>query len=177
MHLRLASDVLPDRDVFRTYRDVRMEGVLQSSGQPVAFGDVLERHDRLAILKNGHLLQEAAPREAYDHPSSIDAAAALGPINTWEGFVAGGALATPFGAIATKLEPATKAKAAVRAEALALAPGSQARVIDRRPHGAHDLMRIEAQGVTWRALVSPRTPNADHVDVTIYAEGAFVFAA
>ncbi|MCR6643798.1 MAG: ABC transporter ATP-binding protein [Terricaulis sp.] len=43
--------------------------------------------DRLAILKGGRLLQEAAPREAYDKPASLAAAAALGPINVFRGRV------------------------------------------------------------------------------------------
>jgi iron(III) transport system ATP-binding protein len=140
--------------------------------------DALQVADRLAILKAGRLLQEAAPREAYDRPASIDAAAALGPVNVFDGPVENGAITTPFGAVAAKHLPASSAaRAAIRAEALALKPGSQARVLDVRPHGAHDLVRIEAQGVTWRALVPARTPLAQSVDVEIHAAGAFAFSA
>jgi iron(III) transport system ATP-binding protein len=134
--------------------------------------------DRLAILKQGKLLQEAAPREAYDKPASLDAAAALGPVNSFAGVVENDALVTPFGAIAaTHLASATGALAGVRAEALALTPGSSARVLDVRPHGAFDLVRIEAQGVVWKALVPARTTLGERVDVSIQAAGAFVFSA
>lgn len=139
--------------------------------------DALQVADRLAILKGGKLLQEATPREAYDHPTSLDAAAALGPINVFAGRVENGGVATPFGAVATLLPGGSEARAAVRAEALVLTPGSGARVIDVRPHGAHDLVRIEAQGVIWRALIPARLALGERVDVVIQPAGAFAFSA
>jgi len=132
--------------------------------------------DRLAILKAGRLVQEGAPREAYDQPVSEEAAAALGPINVFDAHVAMGALATPFGAIATTLPEGAPARAVVRAECIALTPGTRARIIARRPHGAHDYVRIEAAGVTWSALIAPASALGDTCDVTLAARGAFVFA-
>lgn len=140
--------------------------------------DALQAADRLVILKAGRVLQEAAPREAYDHPASLDAAAALGPINVFGGVVVNGAVATPFGAVnATHLPNGGKANVAVRAEALSLAPGDGARVVAVRPHGAHDLVRIEAQGIAWRALTPPRASLGDTVSVSIQPAGAFGFSA
>jgi len=134
--------------------------------------------DRLAILKGGKLLQEGAPREAYDKPACVDAAAALGSINVFEGRAEDGVIATPFGPVAAPgLSLGAPARVAVRAEAIAVTPGSLARVVDVRPHGAHDLVRIEAQGVIWRALVPARTSLSDTVDVQIHSAGAFAFAA
>jgi iron(III) transport system ATP-binding protein len=134
--------------------------------------------DRLAILKDGKLLQEGAPREAYDKPASVDAAAALGPINVYEGRAENGVIVTPFGAVAAPgLNSGSPARVAVRAEAIALAPGRLARVLDVRPHGAHDLVRIAAEGVVWRALAPARTPLGETVDVQIQPAGAFAFAA
>jgi iron(III) transport system ATP-binding protein len=134
--------------------------------------------DRLAILKQGRLLQEAAPREAYDHPANADAAAALGPVNLFDGRVEGGAVATPFGRVAAPgLSEGAAARVVVRIEAMDLTPGSAARVRDRRPHGAHDLVRLEAQGLVWLALISPRAPIAESVDVALQPAGAFVFSA
>lgn len=139
--------------------------------------DALQVADRLAILKAGRLLQEAAPREAYDNPSSLDAAAALGPISVFEARIENGAAQTPFGAVNISNASGASVRVAVRAEALVLRPGSAARVIDVRPHGAHDLVRIEKQGVVWRALVPARTPLGPSVDVEIQPAGAFVFPA
>jgi iron(III) transport system ATP-binding protein len=140
--------------------------------------DALQAADRIVILKAGRVLQEAPPREVYDTPASIDAAAALGAINRCNGKIANGALATPFGAIAAgRFAEGASVQGAVRAEALRLTPGSGARVIDVRPHGAHDLVRIETQAIVWRALVPARTQVGETVAVTIQPAGAFVFAA
>jgi iron(III) transport system ATP-binding protein len=134
--------------------------------------------DRLAILKNGNLLQEGAPREVYDLPASLDAAAALGPVNVFAGRVERGAVATPFGSVAAAhLAEGCMAHAVVRAEAVMLRPGAAARVLDVRPHGAHDLVRIEAQGVTWRTLAPARTALGQAVDVSLEAAGSFAFSA
>jgi iron(III) transport system ATP-binding protein len=140
--------------------------------------DALQAADRLVILKSGRVLQEAAPREAYDRPASLDSAAALGPVNLFTGLVADGFVATPFGAVtATHLPNGASAAVAVRAEALTLAPGTGARVVAVRPHGAHDLVRIEAQGVMWRVLTPPRMALGETVSVEIQPAGAFAFSA
>ncbi len=140
--------------------------------------DALQVADRLAILKAGRLLQEAAPRETYDKPASLDVAAALGTVNVHDGRVENGVVQTPFGPVsAAHLPTGSNARTGVRAEALTLRPGSQARVVDVRPHGAHDLVRIEANGVIWRALVPPRTPLGQTVDVEIQSAAAFSFSA
>ncbi|MEZ5956356.1 MAG: ABC transporter ATP-binding protein [Hyphomonadaceae bacterium] len=140
--------------------------------------DALQAADRLVILKAGRVLQEGAPREAYDRPTSLDVAGALGPVNVFAGTVANGYVVTPFGAVrATHLANGSAATVAVRAEALTLTPGAGACVAAVRPHGAHDLVKIEVQGVTWRALVAARTSLGDTVSVTIQSAGAFAFSA
>jgi iron(III) transport system ATP-binding protein len=139
--------------------------------------DALQAADRLVLLRAGRVLQEAAPREAYDHPASLDAAAALGPINRYNGTVSNGAVETPFGAVrAEALANGVSADVAVRAEALKLTAGAGARVVAVRPHGAHDLVTIEAQGVIWRALTPPRAPLGEAVSVEIQPAGAFAFS-
>ena len=140
--------------------------------------DALQAADRLVILKAGRVLQEAAPREAYDRPASLDVAAALGPVNIFKGVVNGGVIVTPFGQVqAAHLTSGAAANAVVRAEALRLSPGGSARVVGLRPHGAHDLVRVESQGLTWRALSPARSPLGDTVSVEIQPSGAFVFSA
>ncbi|MBK8545798.1 MAG: ABC transporter ATP-binding protein [Caulobacteraceae bacterium] len=101
--------------------------------------DALQAADRLVILKAGRVLQEAAPREAYDRPASLDAAAALGPINVFKGRRQQRRIATPFGAVQASHLPngSTGPQFAVRADGDAgrWPRGSPA----VRPHGAHDL--------------------------------------
>lgn len=140
--------------------------------------DALQVADQLAIMKGGRLLQASAPRAAYDRPTSVDAAAALGPVNVFEGRVELGKIATPFGPVAaTHLSEGQTAQAVVRAEALTLSPGAGARVLSVRPHGAHDVVRIEAQGLVWRALAPARAALGDTVQVEIQPAGAFAFTA
>lgn len=135
--------------------------------------------DRIAILRDGKLIQDDAPRALYAHPNSPAAAAALGPVNTFSGVVRDGALATPFGAIASAL-PDGPAICVVRAEALRLAStGVTARILERRPQGPFDLVRLEAGGVTWRgANPAGMGPAAgETTQVAIDPAGAFVFSA
>lgn len=139
--------------------------------------DALQVADRLVILKSGRVLQEAPPREAYDQPASLHVAAALGSINTYRGRVQNGAVQTPFGAVAAgHLAEGAEADVAIRAEAIALRPGTSVRVRDVRPHGAHDLVRLEANGVIWRALATARISLGETVDVELAPTGAFAFA-
>jgi iron(III) transport system ATP-binding protein len=134
--------------------------------------------DRLAILKSGRLIQCDDPRVIYDRPTSADAAAALGVVNLFGGVVSGARVVTPFGAISTDLSEGQPALAVVRAEAVTLTAGMRARVRDRHPQGAHDLVRIESEGQVWRAIVPARggAVIGASVDVTIDPSGAFVFA-
>lgn len=139
--------------------------------------EALQVADRLAILKAGKLLQEAAPRDAYDQPASHDVAAALGPVNVFDGRCEGGGVATPFGRVAAKAPEGAPVRVVVRVEAVALKPGTSAKVLDVRPHGAHDLVRLSAQGVEWRALAPPRSALGADVDVEIQPAGAFAFGS
>jgi len=135
--------------------------------------------DRIAILREGKLVQSEEPRALYARPNSPAAAGALGPVNSLEGFVREGALNTPFGAIPTAL-PDGPAIGVVRAEALRFATtGAAIRVRERRPQGAFDLVRLEAEGVVWRgaapAGVGPQA--GESAFVAIDPGGAFVFAS
>ncbi len=75
------------------------------------------------------------------------------------------------------LPDGSTAQVAIRAEAVTLQPGAGARVLTVRPHGAHDVVRIEAQNVVWRVLVPARTALGESVSVQLQASGAFAFSA
>lgn len=134
--------------------------------------------DRLAVLSAGRVLQEADPREAYDQPRSAAVAAALGPVNIHRARAQAGVAATPFGPVsAAHFADGAEVDVVVRAEAVTLQPNGGVRVRDVRPHGAHDLVRVEAQGVVWSILAPPRTVSGGAVSTTFQASGVFVFAA
>ncbi len=133
--------------------------------------------DRLAILKNGRVLQESDARAAYDSPVSAEAAAALGPVNIVDAVVENGHASTPFG-VASVSGHANGAhvQIVVRAEALRLGEGGDAQLIDRRPQGAFDLVRVRAGDSIWNALVAPRMPLPDRLRTSLDPAGTFVFA-
>lgn len=111
--------------------------------------------EHLLILRAGRLVQSGAPRAVYAAPVSVDAAAALGPVNTWSGVVVGDRLATPFLSLpAPGLADGAPAIACVRVEALRLTEGNAAEVVESRPQGAEDLVLLRAGDSQWRV----RTP-------------------
>ncbi len=132
--------------------------------------------DRLAVMKDGRVLQEADPREVYARPANLEAAAALGPVNTCEAQVARGEAMTPFGpAPAPNLPDGARAKVVVRAEALRLTPGARARITRRRPQGAFDLVSLTAGELEWRALIPSGAQTSETADVSFDPAGTFVF--
>lgn len=163
-------------------RDVALSAI-RTAGATAAFvthdaDEALYVADRLAILKDGRLVQSAPPREAYERPSSLAAAAALGIVNTAAAKVRGGAAWTPFGPVpAGEFPEGAEVLVAVRAEALELFPGAGAEVLERRPQGASDLVKIGAGGLVWRALTPAHgaRPVGPRADVRLAPWGAFVF--
>jgi iron(III) transport system ATP-binding protein len=134
--------------------------------------------DDLAILKAGRVLQSGKTGDVYDTPICVEAAAALGPINTWRGPCAAGIMQTPFGAIATRVEdgPATLV---IRAEALRVREGHGATLIARQRIGALDLLRFDYAGATWKAL-APREDNLSpgaQCGLALDPRGVFTYAA
>jgi iron(III) transport system ATP-binding protein len=135
--------------------------------------------DHLAVMNAGRLVQAGPPREIYERPSGLDAAAALGPVNRLEPLVvAGGRVETPFGpALAPGVADGVRVRLVARPEAVMLTPGSAAEVLQRRPQGGHDIVRVAAGGVVWsgvcRAANGPQPGG--RTGITLAAAGVFVF--
>lgn len=133
--------------------------------------------DHLAILAEGRLEQAASPREVYARPASLTAASALGPVNTCQGVVRGSRIQTPFGDVpAFGLRDGEPALAAVRAEALRINPGEGARIVDRRPQGARDMVRLAAGDLIWRGEIAPESTLEPGATCAVTLAGAGVFA-
>lgn len=167
-------------------RDVTLR-VLRETGATAAFvthdaDEALYVADQLAILKDGRLLQVGAPRAVYDHPTSPEAAAALGPINTVRTIVRDGVAITPFGPVSAAGVPDGPAIAAVRAEAVHPVPAQSdaptATLVDRRAQGAHDLVFLESEGVIWKGIVeaTSRLEPGARTGVALGPRGAHCFA-
>jgi ABC-type Fe3+/spermidine/putrescine transport system ATPase subunit len=76
--------------------------------------------DRIAIMSKGKVLQCAAPRQLYDHPTSREACEFLGLTNLLDGVRAGDRITTSLGVLACDANTvaATEVTAAIRPEEL-----------------------------------------------------------
>jgi iron(III) transport system ATP-binding protein len=162
-------------------RDVAL-AALSETGATIVFvthhaDEALLVADRLAVMKDGRILQADDPRAVYAAPSCIETAAALGEVNACPGIVRAGVADTPFGPVAAAgMAEGGAVTVVVRVEGLSLAPGARARVIGRRPQGANDLVSLRAGETTWRALIPASAPSSETADVAINPAAAFVFA-
>jgi iron(III) transport system ATP-binding protein len=78
--------------------------------------------DRIAVMREGAIVQEGTPAELYFHPVSAFVAAFFSQVNRIRSAVAGGAAATPFGPVpAPGLAEGSPVEVLIRPEALRLA--------------------------------------------------------
>jgi len=79
--------------------------------------------DRIAVMREGAIVQEGTPAELYFHPVSAFVAAFFSQVNRIQSAVADGAAATPFGPVpAPGLSEGSLVEVLIRPEALRLAP-------------------------------------------------------
>jgi iron(III) transport system ATP-binding protein len=82
--------------------------------------------DRIAVMRDGAIVQEGTPAELYFHPVSAFVAAFFSQVNRIHSTVAGGAAVTPFGPVpAPGLAEGSPVEVLIRPEALRLAPADQ----------------------------------------------------
>jgi len=80
--------------------------------------------DRIAVMRDGRLIQVGRPEELYCHPVDAFVAAFFGEVNQLQGRVEKGAVRTPFGKLpAAGLADGTDAQVVIRPEALILEDG------------------------------------------------------
>ncbi|WP_180897223.1 ABC transporter ATP-binding protein [Martelella soudanensis] len=131
--------------------------VLRDTGATVIIvthdpGEAMGMADRIALLKDGHLVQTGSPRALFCHPQSLFAASFFSEINRFEGKVEAGQVETPFGRRPVAAEvsdgPVT---IAVRPGDIRLAQdaslsGQPAEVLERRFLGTAELFRLRIEG-------------------------------
>jgi iron(III) transport system ATP-binding protein len=79
--------------------------------------------DRIAVMRQGRLVQFGAPVELYCHPKTTFVTEFFGEVNRLLGTVRDGAVATPFGDLETRnMADGTDVEILIRPEALRLAP-------------------------------------------------------
>jgi len=141
--------------------------------------------DRIALLREGELVQLAAPEVLYRAPRDIGVARFFCELNEVPGIVSGGQVSTPLGAFAAPAGLGDGAAVvAIRPQGLGFTRGTgrvQGRVIDRRFLGEVDLLEVIIEGLE-RPLVARVRPGGDlargtEVGIDVDPAEVLVFAA
>lgn len=110
--------------------------------------------DRIALLKDGNLVQVGSPRALFAQPESLFAASFFSEINCFSGKAKAGYVETPFGRRKLSKEigdgPVTIAvrPGDVRLSQEALLSGRAAEVLERRFLGSVDFFRLRIEGTS-----------------------------
>jgi iron(III) transport system ATP-binding protein len=122
--------------------------------------EAMHMADRIALMREGAIIQLATAEEMYNAPVDIEAAAFFSDLNIIEGRVSGGAVATPFGLLsAPGLDEGAAAIVAFRPGALRIVEGGGPVGIVRfaRFLGTETLVRLEMTG--HGQLIQARLPG------------------
>ncbi len=157
--------------------------------------DALALGDRVAVLAEGELQQAGSPRDVYEHPANRFVAGFLGwpPMNLIDGelrdeggrtWFRGGAWSVPLPDDArTNVAPGGQVTLGVRPEHVRVAPGDERipalamRVGRVEPLGFADLLTLERDGLTLRALGDGRTmTEGTNVRVSVDQDRIHLFA-
>ena len=144
--------------------------------------------DRIAVMRDGRVLQTGTPDELYCRPASAFVAQLFGEVNRLDGIVSDGAVETPFGPLpATGLAEGAAADILIRPEALNLSQagdGPRGRVITSHMLGRTSLVHLSVEDGTVTGLhLHARVPGrflpeeGQQLFVTLDTSQTFVFAA
>jgi len=146
--------------------------------------------DRIALMREGRLVQIGTPGDLYLHPANAFAAGFFGEVNRIEGVIRDGAVATPFGAVAaSRLPEGSAAEVLIRPEALQVKrigagtrPRHPAIVAAARLLGEVSVVHLEVESGDWpqrhfhsRMGGSVLPPENSVVDVALDTSRTFVF--
>jgi iron(III) transport system ATP-binding protein len=139
--------------------------------------------DRIALMREGRLLEAGVPRELYRHPKSLFAARFFCEMNEFSGEAKGGRIETPLGTFAANgVEGA--AIACVRPQGVRVEPagrGIPGRVVARHFLGVVELFEIVVSGHEAPIQARVRDPGAwgpgADVGLTVDPAEVLVFAA
>ena len=133
------------REVELILRDAGATAVLVTHDQEEA----LTLADRLAVMRNGQIVQVGAPEEVYAHPADRFIAAFLGDVNVLSGVGRDGGVETELGLFDVAGGPASGVvHVAIRPEQLELRTDhdANAEVVEREFRGHDVLYRLRHQG-------------------------------
>ncbi|MBT3171327.1 MAG: ABC transporter ATP-binding protein [Rhodospirillaceae bacterium] len=120
--------------------------------------------DRIALMRDGAIVQSGTAAELYEQPESAFAASFFGDVNVIEGTMQGGMVETPLGPLEAPLQDGCRVRVFVRPEGLELAPASgpegdgvAAEIVESHLLGPVSLLRLKVNGTE-----QPLTARSDN---------------
>ncbi|MFP1632472.1 ABC transporter ATP-binding protein [Zhengella sp. ZM62] len=134
--------------------------------------EAMRMGDRIALLKDGRLVQAGTGDELYHAPANLFAAGFFSELNLFESVVTGGAVETPVGRFAAgTLADGTRATVAIRLAGIEVDPAgtADARVLSRRFLGIAEMVDLAVPGAenTIRARIRHGTLEPGRRDIRI----------
>jgi iron(III) transport system ATP-binding protein len=145
--------------------------------------------DRIAVMRDGRIVQLGQPVELYCRPVDAFVARFFGEINAIAARIARGAASTPFGQVPSSLPEGSAVDVLIRPEALKLkpangaAPNGAATVIAARMLGRSSLIHLSVTGEGQKLHLPARGPGRflpqenSLVEVALDLEQTFIFPA
>lgn len=140
--------------------------------------------DRIVVLNNNAVVQDAVPSELYSNPADPFIARLFGPVNSFDAQVENGTVATPLGTFCTpQYENGAQVKVMIRASDVALKCSDEqgAKVVSARPLGPDVEVTLTLRDASPTivslvpALQAPK--SGEFATIHIANENVFVFAA
>ena len=144
--------------------------------------------DRIALMRDGAIVQSGTATELYSRPESAFAASFFGEVNVIEGTAQGGAVATPMGSLAAPFKDGCQVRVFIRPEGLRLsgeleskAAGAEAEIVESHMLGPACLVRLnpsaEIGPLTARVNEAGPWKAGKRVRIRLDPERSFVFPA
>ncbi|MBC8131028.1 MAG: ABC transporter ATP-binding protein [Rhizobiaceae bacterium] len=145
--------------------------------------EAMRMGDRIALLRDGALIQIGSARDLYERPVDLFTAGFFSELNVLDAEVRGGRVVTPLGPVATSpRSDGTPMTVALRLTGLRLgvdATGVLGRVIQRRFLGGVDLLDVAIQGIDRplraRMRAGALAPEMREVFVSVDLQDVIVF--
>lgn len=164
--------------------------LLKEAGSPVLLvthdpQEAMRMADRVAVMREGSLVQVASPATIYGRPFNAFVAAFFGAVNRFAGAVTGGTVETPIGRFVCPPGTAS-AEVVVRCSGVtvlpataAIAAGVQAQVVVSKSVGPFSVVDAQVIGseASVRAQIPGNTPPApgEHVQLSTDPAQTFIF--
>lgn len=147
--------------------------------------EAMHMGDRIAVMREGRVLQVGTGEELYHAPSSINAARMFSDLNEIPVIIKGGKADTPFGKCAARgIANGSNATACIRQRDVQIGPktkGLVGRVLHTRFLGEMALMEIGVQGLDEHIFARVRESRAkqpgSEVGISVDPEDILVFAS